>query len=166
MDATREFVLPSIKILKYGYKTPEKKLFELSEELEISPTCLALTPDFDPWFSRDEDQTHCCNLIQNLHCFPMETSKQWLNENFCQLKKFVNNNNLVRAKVLTNMWLQDGKNCAFPVKTSKDNFIPSAKARLEKNFEYEKLNKETNETKQKDIFSALNCDITKILLSP
>ena len=96
----------------------------------------------------------------------METSKQWLNENFCQLKKFVNNNNLVRAKVLTNMWLQDGKNCAFPVKTSKDNFIPSAKARLEKNFEYEKLNKETNETKQKDIFSALNCDITKILLSP
>ena len=53
MDATREFVLPSIKILKYGYKTPEKEPFKLPEELEISPTRLAPTPDFDPWFSWD-----------------------------------------------------------------------------------------------------------------
>ena len=72
----------------------------------------------------------------------------------------------MRVKVLTNMWLQDGKQDAFPIMTPKDTFIPTAKVQLEKDFEYEKLNKETNETKQKDIFSALNCDITKILLSP
>ena len=61
MDATREFVLPSIMIPKYSYKTPEKEPSELPEELEISPTCLAPAHDFDPWFSRDEDRTHCCN---------------------------------------------------------------------------------------------------------
>ena len=166
MDTNHEFVLPCIKILKYDYKTPEKEPFKLPEKLEISPTRLAPTPDFDPWFSRDEDQTHCCNLIQNLHCFPVDKSEQWLNEIFCQFQKFVNNNNLVRIKVLTNMWLQDGKQHAFPVKTPEDNFIPSAKARLEKDFEYEKLNKETNKRMQKDIFSSLNCDITKILPSP
>ena len=105
MDVIREFALPSIKILKYGYKTPEKEPFELPEELEISLTCLALTPDFDPWFSWDEDQTHCCNLIQNLHYIPIDKSEQWLKENFHQFQKFVNDNNLVSVKVLTNMWL-------------------------------------------------------------
>ena len=48
MDVTREFVLPSIKILKYGYQTFKKEPFELPEELKISLTCLAPTPDFDP----------------------------------------------------------------------------------------------------------------------
>ena len=35
----------------------------------------------------------------------METSKQLLKENYryCQFQKFVNDNNLVQAKVLTNM---------------------------------------------------------------
>jgi len=161
-----ELVLPSINILQYGYKTPEKKPFELPEELDVSPTCLAPTPDFDPWFSRDEDQIHCCSLIQNLHHFPLETSEQWLKENYCQFQKFVNDNNLVRVKVLTNMWLQDGKQHAFPAKTPEDNITPSAKARLEKDLEYEKLNKKYEEEEKKDIFSSLNCDITKILSSP
>ena len=157
--------LPSIRILKYGYETPEKTPFELPEELEVSPTHLAPTPDFDPWFSRVEDQTHCCDLVQNLHCFPVKKSEKWLNENFRQFQKFVNNNNLVRVKVLTNMWLQDGEQHSFPAQTPEDNFIPSAKARLQKDFEYEKLNKDTDAQIKKDIFSALNCDITKILPS-
>ena len=166
MYATREFLLTSIKILKYGYKTPEQEPFKLPEELAISPTRLAPTPDFDPWFSWDEDQTHYCNLIQNLHCFPVDKSEQWLNEIFCQFQKFVNDNNLMQVKVLTNMWLQDEKQHAFPIMTPEDNFISSAKARLEKDFEYEKLNKETNKRMQKVIFSSLSCDITKILPSP
>ena len=39
------------------------------------------------------------------------------------------------------MWLHDGKQHTFPVSTPEDNFEPSAKARLEKDFEYDKLNK-------------------------
>ena len=72
----------------------------------------------------------------------------------------------MQVKVLTNMWLQDEKQHAFPIMTPEDNFISSAKARLEKDFEYEKLNKETNKRMQKVIFSSLSCDITKILPSP
>ena len=81
----------------------------------------------------------------------MDKSEQWLNENFCQFQKFVNDNNLVRVKLLSNMWIQDGKQHAFPVMNPEDNFIPSAKARLKKDFEYKKLNKETNERMQKGI---------------
>ena len=65
-----------------------------------------------------------------------------------------------------NMWLKDEKQYSFSIKTPKDTFIPSVKARLDKDFEYENLNKEYEEQEQKDIFSALICDITKILPSP
>ena len=62
--------------------------------------------------------------------------------------------------------LQDGKQRTFSVKTPEDNFLPTAKAWLDKDFEYEKLNNQYEQQEKKDIFSSLNCDITKILPSP
>ena len=43
--------------------------------------------------------------------------------------------------MLTNMWLDDGNQHSFLVKTPEDNYIPSVKAQLEKDFEYEEVNK-------------------------
>ena len=63
------------------------------------------------------------------------------------------------------MWLFDGQQHSFLVKTPKENYLPSAKARLEKEFEYEALNKKKGRQKA-DIFSTLNCKITEILSSP
>ena len=119
-----------------------------------------------PWFIHDDDQTHCLNLINNLNKFPIKSSEEWLNRNFCQFKKFVEDNELTRVKVLTNMWLADGEQHSFPVKTPEDNYLPSAKARLEKDFEYETLNKKNKTLQKPDLFSKLNCKITKILSSP
>ena len=64
------------------------------------------------------------------------------------------------------MWLADGKQHSFPVKTPEDNYLPSAKARLEKDFEYENLNKKNKGLQNTDVFSTLNCKITEILTSP
>ena len=64
------FIPSQIEMLKYGYKTPTKKTFELPEKLEILPTCFTPTPELDAWFVDDEDQFHCLGLIQNLHEFP------------------------------------------------------------------------------------------------
>ena len=69
-------------------------------------------------------------------------------------------------KVLTNMWLSDGQQHSFPVKTPEDNYLPPAKARLEKEFEYEALNKRNKGRQNADIFSSLDCKITEILSSP
>ncbi len=132
--------LPEIKILKFWYKTPEKKPFNLPKKLQVSPLCLFPTPKKDPWFSSFDDQKHCLCLIQNLTNFPMESSEQRLREKFCQFQKFVNDNDLTRVNELTNMWLQDGKQHSFPVTTPEDNTLPSAKVCLEKDFEYEELN--------------------------
>ena len=38
------------------------------------------------------------------------------------------------------MWLQDGKQHSFPVSSPEDNTLLSAKAHLDKDFEYEELN--------------------------
>ena len=78
-------------------------------------------------------------MIQNLNYFPIESSKDWLNEKFCQFRKFVNDNNLTRVKILNNVGLQDDTQHSFPVKTSEDNFLPDAKEQLEKDFEFEEL---------------------------
>ena len=51
--------LPEIEILKYRYKTPEKKPFDFTKKLEVSPTHLTPSPETDPWFSSSEDQKHC-----------------------------------------------------------------------------------------------------------
>lgn len=56
---------------------------------------------------------------------------------FVSFKNFVNDNELTRLKVLTNMWLKDGNQHSFPVSTPEDNSLPSAKTRLDKDFEYE-----------------------------
>ena len=69
-------------------------------------------------------------------------------EIFVSLKKIVEDNNLTRVKVLTNIWLTDGKQHSFPVKTPKDNYLPSDKARLEKDFKYETLNKKIRECRR------------------
>ena len=89
----------------------------------MAPTHLIPTPETDPWFSSFGDQKHCLSLIQNLTNFPLKSNKQWLNEKFCQFQKFVNNNDLTRVKVLTNMWLQDGNQHSFPVTTPEDNTL-------------------------------------------
>ena len=132
----------------------------------MSPTRFTPTPELDAWFLDDDDQFHCLGLIQNLHEFPVKRSVEWLNNNFLQFRKFVNDNNLIYVKVLTDMWLSDGNQHSFPVKTPEDNHIPSAKARLEKDFEFEELNKKYDSRKEKDIFSALNCKVTDLLSSP
>ena len=64
------------------------------------------------------------------------------------------------------MWLDDGKQHSFPVSTPVDNYIPSAKARLEKDFEYVEINKKYDAIKDKDIVSSLNCKVTDLLPSP
>ena len=64
------------------------------------------------------------------------------------------------------MWLDDGKQHSFPVSTPVDNYIPSAKSRLEKDFEYVELNKKYDAIKDKDIVSSLNCKVTDLLPSP
>ena len=46
---------------------------------------------------------------------------------------------LPRVKVLTNMWLQDGKEHSFSAKTPKDNHHPVVKSRIDKDFECEQL---------------------------
>ena len=163
---TLSFVQSKIEISKYGYKTPMEKPFELSEKLEVSPTRFTPTPELDAWFLDDEDHFHCLGLIQNLYKFPVKRSINWLNNIFLQLRKFVNENNLVRVKVLTNMWLNDGNQHSFPVITLEDIHILSAKARLEKDFEFEELNKKYDGKKDKDIFSALNCEVSDLLSSP
>jgi len=114
-----------VKINKIGYLTPEKTPFKLGESFEVSPTHLTPTPITDYWFTDDDDQLHCTNLIKNLHEFPVKTSEDWLNKNFRQFKKFVNDNNLNRVKVLTNLWLHDGKQHSFPISTPEDNTLPS-----------------------------------------
>jgi len=63
------------------------------------------------------------------------------------------------------MWLDDGFQHSFPVSTPVDNYVPSAKSQLEKDFEYEELNKRYDPTKDKDIFSSLNCKVTDLLSS-
>ena len=64
--------------------------------------------------------------------------------------------------MLTYILLKDGKYCAFPVQTPKDNFLSSAKARLDKDFEYKELNKNTRR-RRRIFFSSLNYKITEIL---
>lgn len=60
------------------------------------------------------------------------------------------------------MWLQNEKQHAFPLKTTEDNFLPLAKAQLNKDFEYEQLNNKYDDEQKRDILSPLNCHITKI----
>ena len=98
--------------------------------------------------------------------FPFKSNEKWLNENFRQFQKFVNDNDLTRVKVLTNMWLQDVKQHSFPFSTPEENTLPSAKVCLDKDFEYEELNRKYKDRKEKEIFESLNCKITDILLSP
>ena len=124
------------------------------------------TPIVSPWFKHNDDQLHCLNLINNLQEFPIKASEEWLNQNYRQFKKFVEDQELTRVMVLTNMWLADGKQHSFPAKTPEDNYLPSAKARLEKDFEYESLNVKNKVLQKKDIFSDLNCKITELLTSP
>ena len=81
-------VLPRIKILKFGYKTLEKKTFKLPHSIKVSPTHLTSTPETDTWFTDDDDHLYCITLIKNSNNFPIESSKEWLNENFCQFQKF------------------------------------------------------------------------------
>ena len=64
------------------------------------------------------------------------------------------------------MWLDDRNQHSFPVKTTEDNYIPSTKARLEKEFEYKEFNKKYDAQKDKDLFSSLNCKVTDLLSSP
>ena len=85
---------------------------------------------------------------------------------FSSVQKFVEDNKLTRVKVLRIMWLADGEQHSFPVKTPEDNYLPSAKARLDKDFKYETLNKKNKSLQKPNIFSKLNCKITEILSSP
>lgn len=64
------------------------------------------------------------------------------------------------------MWLQDGKEHTFPAKTPEDNYPPGVRSRLDKDFECEELIKKIESEKKEDIFSSLNCDISKIISSP
>ena len=161
-----DLVIPDIKILNYSYHTPEKKPFELNDPVEVLPTHLTPTPDLDPFFTDESDQIHCQQLIQNLNPFPIKCSEQWLKDNFRQFKRVVNVLDLTRVKVLTNMWLQDGKEHTFPAKTPEDNHPPGVRSRLDKDFECEELIKKIETEKKEDIFSSLNCDISKIISSP
>ncbi len=111
-------LLPSqIEILKYGYKIPTKTPFELPGKLQASPTCFTPTPELDAWFVDNRDRFHCLASIQNLYQFPVKNSKEWFNEKFCQFKKIINDNDLIRVNLLTNMLLDDGNQHSFPVKT-------------------------------------------------
>ena len=89
-------VLLNIKILKYYYVTHKKEPFKQPESLEVSPTHLTPTPELDPCFNNDDDQYHCLALIPNLDSFPIKSSEELLNQNFCQFKKCVNDNNLLQ----------------------------------------------------------------------
>ena len=64
------------------------------------------------------------------------------------------------------MWLDDGNQHSFPVKSLEDNYIPSANVWLDKDIEYEVINNKNDDKKEKDIFSSLNYKVTKMLLSP
>ena len=63
------------------------------------------------------------------------------------------------------MWLDDGTQHAFPMKTPEDNYIPFSKACLEKDFEYKEINKKYDNQKEKYIFSSLKYKVTKLLSS-
>ena len=80
-----------------------------------------------------------------------------------QFKKFVTDNGMTRVKLLTNMWLQDGKQHSFPVSTPEDKYLPGVKAWLDKDLQYKELNRKKSFTEEKQIFSSLNCKITEIL---
>ncbi len=157
--------LPSnIEFRRFGYLTPEKKTFKLDENLQLTPTHLTPTPDLDIWFIDDDDKRHCNNLINNLNNSPLKCSEEWLNKNFCQFKKFVTDNGMTRVKLLTNMWLKDGKQHSFPVSTPEDKYLPGVKARLDKDLQFKELNsKKSSFTEVKQIFSSLNYKITEIL---
>ena len=64
----------------------------------------------------------------------------------------MDDNNLKQVKVLTIMWLQDGKQHSFPTSTPRDNYLSSAKACLKKDFEYEEFNQKYKDQKDKDVF--------------
>ena len=64
------------------------------------------------------------------------------------------------------MKLWDGKQYLFPVSTPGDSTLPSAKARLDKDFEYEELNQKYKDRKETEILVSLNCKITDTLSSP
>ena len=66
-------------------------------------------------------------------------------QKFCQFEKFVNDNELTRIEILTNMWLSDDSQHSFPVKTPKHIYLPSAKIQLEKDFDYEELNRKNKD---------------------
>ena len=68
-------VLSQIDVTKYGYTTSEKKPFELLDKIQVSTTHLTPTPEFDAWFTDDDDQLNCCAFIQKLNNFPVESSK-------------------------------------------------------------------------------------------
>ncbi len=142
VDSRGNQVIPQIEILKVEYSTPKKKSFILKDHVQVLLTNLTPTPTpiVSPWFMHQDDQTHCTTLINNLNNFPVESSEKWLHQKFCQFKKFVEYNDLIRVKILTNMWLADGKQHSFPVKTQKNNYLPSANAWIEKDVEYETLN--------------------------
>ena len=152
-----------IEFRKFGYLTPDKTPFALDDNLLVTPTHLTPTPELDAWFIDDDDQRHCSNLINNLDNFPFEGSKEWLNNNFRQFKKFVTDNGLTRVKLLTNLWLKDGKQHSFPASTPEDKYLPGAKARLDKDLQYEELNRKNSFTEENQIFTSLNCKITEIL---
>ena len=166
VDSSGNQVLPQIEILKVGYTTPKKHPFKLEDRVQVSPTHLTPTLIVSPWFMHDEDQTHCLNLINNLNKFPIKTSEGMVKPKFSSVQKIVEDNELTRAKVLTNMRLADGEQHSFPVKTPEDNYLPSAKTRLEKDFKYKTLNKKNKALQKPNIFSKLNCKITEILSSP
>ncbi len=166
VDSSGNQVIPQIEILKFGYSTPKKHPFKLKDHVQVYPTHSIPTPIVSPWFMHQDDQLHCTNLINNLNNFPIKSSEEWLNRNFHQFKKFVEDNDLTRVKILTNMWLADVKQHSFPVKTPEDNYLPSAKARLEKDFKYETLNNKNKDLQNMDVFSSLKCKITEILSSP
>ena len=71
---------------------------------------------------------------------------------FRQFKRVVNALDLPRVKVLTNMWLQDGKEDTFPAKTPEDNHPPGVRSRLDKDFECEELIKNPKPRKRRISF--------------
>ncbi len=64
------------------------------------------------------------------------------------------------------MWLHYGNQHTFTVKTSEGNNLPSAKAQSDEEVEFEEINQNYGDQREKDIFSSLNCRVTKLLLSP
>ena len=92
----------------------------------MSPTHLTPTPVVSPWLTHQDGQLHCISSINNLQEFLIKSSEERLSSNFLQFKKFVEDNELTRVKVLMNMWLADCKQHSFPVKTPEDNYLPSA----------------------------------------